>query len=318
MDRHDTEGLGVAQARRVAEALAEVTVVDPACGSGAYLLGMMQELIELQVRLFNVTQDAKSLYDLKLEIIQRNLYGVDIDDFAVNIAMLRLWLSLAIDYEGATPEPLPNLDFKVVCGDSLLGPDPSSGAEVQVALGQDVERVRLLGRRKGQYLRASNGADKDRLRAEIAELTAAVREESGSKDTKGVVDWRVQFAEVFSEDRRGFDIGIANPPFVRQENIGANKASLVQLYSGAAVARSDLYCYFYARALQLLNGGGMHVFVCSNSWLDVGYGAKLQEYLLSNAHSADTSRLRKRRGAAVLHRRHQHRHYPDSQGSPGG
>ena len=74
--------------------------MDPACGSGAYLLGMMQELIELQVRLFNVTQDAKSLYDLKLEIIQRNLYGVDIDDFAVNIAMLRLWLSLAIDYEG--------------------------------------------------------------------------------------------------------------------------------------------------------------------------------------------------------------------------
>ena len=106
VDHHDTDGIGVAQARRLAEALAEVTVVDPACGSGAYLLGMMQELIELQVRLFNVTQDAKSLYDLKLEIIQRNLYGVDIDSFAVNIAMLRMWLSLAIDYEGDTPEPL--------------------------------------------------------------------------------------------------------------------------------------------------------------------------------------------------------------------
>ena len=54
VDHHDTDGIGVAQARRLAEALAEVTVVDPACGSGAYLLGMMQELIELQVRLFNV------------------------------------------------------------------------------------------------------------------------------------------------------------------------------------------------------------------------------------------------------------------------
>ena len=50
------------------------------------------------------------------------------------------------------------------------------------------------------------------------------------------------------------------------------------------MARSDLYCFFYARALQLLKHGGMHVFVCSNSWLDVGYGAKLQEYLLNNAH----------------------------------
>ena len=134
VDHHDTEGTGVAQARRVAEALAEVTVVDPACGSGAYLLGMMQELIELQVRLFNVTQDSKSLYDLKLEIIQRNLYGVDIEDFAVNIAMLRLWLSLAIDYEGATPEPLPNLDFKVVCGDSLLGPAPAAARRCRALL----------------------------------------------------------------------------------------------------------------------------------------------------------------------------------------
>ena len=286
VDHHVTEDLGVAQARRVAKVLAEVTVVNPACGSGAYLLGMMQELIELQVRLFNVTQDAKSLYQLKLEIIQRNLYGVDIDSFAVNIAMLRMWLSLAIDYEGATPEPLPNLDFKVVCGDSLLGPDPSSGAEVQVALGQDVERVRLLGRRKGEYLRASTGSDKDRLRGEIAELTTAIREESGSKATEGVVNWRVQFAEVFAEDRRGFDIAIANPPYVRQENIQPRsyKSSLVSNYSDAAVSRSDLFCYFYARALQLLNNGGMHVFVCSNSWLDVGYGAKLQEYLLDNTH----------------------------------
>ena len=75
-------------------------VVDPACGSGAYLLGMMQELIELQTALYNVGVDAKALYQLKLEIIQRNLYGVDIDEFAVNIAMLRMWLSLAIDYEG--------------------------------------------------------------------------------------------------------------------------------------------------------------------------------------------------------------------------
>ena len=77
-------------------------MVDPACGSGAYLLGMMQELVELQTALFNVGVDTKGLYDLKLHIIERNLYGVDIDDFAVNIAMLRLWLSLAIEYEGDT------------------------------------------------------------------------------------------------------------------------------------------------------------------------------------------------------------------------
>ena len=80
----------------------------------------------------------------------------------------------------------------------------------------------------------------------------------------------------------GFDVVVANPPYVRQEQI-ASKAELVRLYSDAVTARSDLYCHFYARGLQLLRNGGMHVFVCSNSWLDVGYGAKLQEHLLSAA-----------------------------------
>ena len=66
-------------------------------------MGMMQELIELQTALYNAGVDSKAIYDLKMEIIQRNLYGVDCDEFAVNIAMLRLWLSLSIDYEGEAP-----------------------------------------------------------------------------------------------------------------------------------------------------------------------------------------------------------------------
>ena len=283
VDRHDTGGLGIAQARSISRALEEVTVVDPACGSGAYLLGMMQELIELQHTLYNVGVDARSIYDLKLDIIRRNLYGVDLDGFAVNIAMLRLWLSLAIDYEGDDPQPLPNLDFKVLCGDSLLGPDPSAGVEVQGTLGQDMEQFRRLGRLKGEYMRASDGNEKDRLRGEISQAEEAIREALNLAAIERVINWGVKFADVFAE-RQGFDIAIANPPYVRQENIGASKSTLARQYEGVVTARSDLYCYFYARALQLLVDGGMHVFVCSNSWLDVGYGAKLQEYLLNNAH----------------------------------
>ena len=280
VDQHDTEGIGVAQARRVAEALAEVTVVDPACGSGAYLLGMMQELIELQVRLFNVTQDAKSLYDLKLEIIQRNLYGVDIDDLAVNIAMLRLWLSLAIDFDKKDPPPLPNLDFKVVCGDSLLGTDPSSGAEVQVALGQDVERVRLLGQRKGEYLRESDVGKKERLREEIAGLVSLIRDETGSEAREGVVDWRVQFAEVFAEDRRGFDIAIANPPYIQLQKDAGKLGKLYQGCGYATFAKTgDIYQLFYERGCQMLQPEkGILAYITSNSWLKAEYGKALRRY----------------------------------------
>ena len=273
VDRHDTVGIGVAQARRVAEALAEVTVVDPACGSGAYLLGMMQELIEMQVRLFNVTQDAKSLYDLKLEIIQRNLYGVDIEDFAVNIAMLRLWLSLAIDYEGATPEPLPNLDFKVVCGDSLLGPDPSSGAEVQGGLGYSQDRVQVLGRLKGEFLRASSGADKDRLRTEIAALAAEIRDAQDLTATQGAINWRVEFAEVFAA-RHGFDIVIANPPYVVVKD-----PYMRELYKEGVYGRMNLYGLFIQRSLQLLKDGGQLQFINPRTLLTDRYFTNLRKVI---------------------------------------
>ena len=179
VDRHDIQNIGLSEAVQISEALRAVTVVDPACGSGAYLLGMMQELIELQRTLFDKGLNPKKDYDLKLEIIQRNLYGVDIDDFAVNIAMLRLWLSLAIDYDGDDPQPLPNLDFKVLCGDSLLGPDPSAGVEVQGALGQDIGQFRQLGELKGDYMQAYLGSDKERLKGEIDRLTSDIREAMG-------------------------------------------------------------------------------------------------------------------------------------------
>ncbi len=109
----------------VLNALRAVKVCDPACGSGAYLLGMMHELLRLREALFATKGlDAVTVYRRKLEIIQNNLYGVDIDLFAVNIAKLRLWLSLAVEFEGANPPPLPNLDFKIECGDSLSAPNP--------------------------------------------------------------------------------------------------------------------------------------------------------------------------------------------------
>ena len=250
VDRQDTSGLTVAAARRISEALAEVTVVDPACGSGAYLLGMMQELIELQTTLFNVGVDSKALYHLKLEIIQRNLYGVDNDAFAVNIAMLRMWLSLAIDYEGERPEPLPNLDFKVVCGDSLLGPDPGASVEVQGTLGQDAEQMRRLGQLKAEYMRSSNGSTKGQLRDEILTLESQIREALGvGGAVDDVVDWRVEFAEVFAM-RRGFDIAIANPPYVQLQSNGGLLANQYKDAGYKTFARTgDIYQLFYERGL---------------------------------------------------------------------
>ena len=285
VDDRDTSGVGLASAPKVAEALEDVTVVDPACGSGAYLLGMMQELVDLRMALFNVGVDARSLYELKLHIIQCNLYGVDIDEFAVNIAMLRMWLSLVIEYEGEQPEPLPNLDFKVVKGDSLLGPDPRVGVEIQGLLGRDAERIKQVEELKAEYMRASIGTDKERLRAEIGDLEEQVKTALGyGAVPKDVIEWRVQFAEVF--DRDGFDVVLANPPYIQLQKDGGKLGLLYKDVGYTTFVRTgDVYQLFYERGCQLLKANrGLLSYITSNSWMKAEYGKPLRRYF-SEGHA---------------------------------
>ena len=282
VDDHDTSGMTVADARSVGRALDEITVVDPACGSGAYLLGMMQELVELQIELYNAGLDAKSLYDLKLQIIERNLYGVDIDEFAVNIAMLRLWLSLAIEYEGEVPEPLPNLDFKILCGDSLLGPCPDP-SELNREFAEHVAKV--LGERKSEFMRTTDGSRKDELKTEIASRKREYAKwlEDGSAEDK--LDWRIEFAEVFAL-REGFDIAVANPPYVQLQRDGGRLGKLYEDAGFETYIRSgDIYQLFYERGCQILRPNcGLLAYITSNSWLKANYGKTTRRYF-SESHT---------------------------------
>jgi len=136
------------------------------------------------------------------------------------------------------------------------------------------------------------------LESEINEL---LEQKQNIRKDKPLV-WNIEFAEIFVEFG-GFDIVIGNPPYVRQEVItdptGKIKdkkqykellAEMVRLDfpvdflpKSKINAQSDLYTYFYIRALRLLNSKGIHTFICSNSWLDVGYGAWLQRFLLERA-----------------------------------
>ena len=177
---------------------------------------------------------------------------MDIDEFAVNIAMLRMWLSLAIEYEGERPEPLPNLDFKVVQGDSLLGPDPRIGVEVQGLLGRDAERIKQVEELKAEYMRASMGTDKERLRFEIGDLEEQVKTALGyGAVPEEVIEWRVQFAEVF--DRGGFDVVLANPPYIQLQKDGGKLGLLYKDVGYATFVRTgDIYQLFYERGCQLL------------------------------------------------------------------
>lgn len=227
---------------RVLEALRNVKACDPACGSGAYLLGLLHELLDLRAALFTVKQiDADTVYDRKLEIIQKNLYGVDKDEFAVNIARLRLWLSLIVDFDGKVPPPLPNLNYKIETGDSLTAPDPSGGLEI----GFRRQLVDDFLRFKNEFMTAHH-TRKAKLHEQIERLRAEIKLWSGRAAHADDFDWTVEFAEIFVEPAAtttvlgkmaglinetqgqmelaavpegeiGFDIVLTNPPYVRAD-----------------------------------------------------------------------------------------------------
>ena len=315
VEQHDAGGILEGQTETLEAALGAIKACDPACGSGAYLLGLMQELIAIRRALQSekLRADPEFLYKLKLHIISHNLYGVDIDPFATNIAMLRLWLSLSVDADA--PEPLPNLDFKIETGDSLLGPCREFQKDFSAYLLE--RRAEHLVENKDEYLRA-HGCKKQQLYEHIRREEDEIAEECRIRHGKGVIAWPVHFAEVFfgdtakmeatfdgkfgfaaDQDKQkglkqvigstvgGFDIVLTNPPYVRQELISSLKPQLKAGFPEVYAGTADLYVYFYARAVQLLQEGGVLSFIAPNKFFRAGYGKKLRTHLVARTELLD-------------------------------
>ncbi len=267
----DGDATAIRDPEKVLKILQTLRICDPACGSGAYLLGMMSELLRLRDALFKSNRiDSKTIYQRKLDIIQQNLYGVDKDDFATNIAMLRLWLSLSVDYDGDTPEPLPNLDYKVATGDSLTGPAPEPLDE---QIRHEDHLIQQIQEHKSNYLVTYTDPEKRELQKVIADLEKTLQ---GWRANKDEFVWQVKFSEVFQEG--GFDVVIGNPPYVRQELIRPIKPTLKRLFPEVYTGTADLYIYFYKRGTELLRTSGVLIYISSNKFLRAAYGKKLREF----------------------------------------
>jgi len=276
VDRHDASKFDETQAREILAALDDLKAVDPACGSGAYLLGLLQELVILYRSLYDkkLVEDPRTLYDLKLRIIGRSLYGVDLDPFATSIARLRLWLSLAVEAE--KPAPLPNLDYKIETGDSLRAPNPQETPDpARRMLQATADKLAIV---KAQHFMAQ-GEEKERHRTTIAREESRLRKAIHSQYSAEVVDWRIQFAEAFAGRRGGFDLVLDNPPYVDSHTMVKNQPDYrARLTAQFATAKGtwDLYVPFWERSLQLLAQNGIATLITPNKWLSIGYGKALR------------------------------------------
>lgn len=278
--------------RRGLALLNGIKIVDPACGSGAYLLGMLHELFELVMAIelrLNQRKEAEK-YQLKLEIIERNLYGVDLDEFATSIAMLRLWLSLVVDRnenpldEVGVDVSLPNLRFKICNGDSLTAPNPRSSLFTGDEFIADSQMLRSL---HDEYFLpdAHRARPKAEVLAEVArcESRLALNFE-GESIPSNAFDWRVRFAEVFAprgkhEPFEGFDIVLANPPYGVRVGDEVRLAYFDRQSEGSQ--SKDSYGIFLARATQLLKPGGVLCFIVSDTWRTIKSHLPLRKMLIS-------------------------------------
>ena len=234
----DASAFTLEQKTALLASLCSVKICDPAVGSGAFPMGILTELYALRTAL----GDAKSPAQIKKEIVKQNIYGVDIEKGAVDIARLRFWLSIIVDEDAASrPQPLPNLDYKIMQGNSLLesfeGIDLSHLTETETGnlFDSEDEIQTLLGFLTTYYdTHEEKNAIRDAIKASVLKLLNK-RGFSSQKNTLEKLAeldlhqnsqfflWHTWFNDVFST-KGGFDIVIGNPPYISAPTQIANTA----------------------------------------------------------------------------------------------
>ena len=287
-------------------ALKEVKICDPAIGSGAFPMGLRNELLHCREVL---SSDTIHRAEIKKSIIQNNIYGVDIEKGAVDIARLRFWLSIVVDED--TPSPLPNLDYKIMQGNSLIesyqGVDLSEltyKRESKKDRGEvmlfDDEKNRLqktVSQLLATYYSCCDHEKKLRLRKQISEainqqLEAQFVNSNILKDLKKIdlagnnqfFLWHTWFSDVFNraDGKSGFDIVIGNPPYIDSETMTQLGQTELREYITKNYkyikGNWDIYMAFLEWGLCISNG--CLCYITPDKWLSKPFGSKFREFCM--------------------------------------
>ena len=249
-------------------------------------------------------------YTRKLDVIKNSIFGVDIQPIAVDVSRLRCFLTLVVESEinDSKPnrgiEPLPNLDFKFVCANTLIGL-PKLGSN---NLFEDHSGIIELSKIMSEYFSCNSQRKNDikikftNLQKEILEKTVSAFGKNTGELTLKLTTWN-PFSNnsnswfdpewMFGLEQK-FDIVIGNPPYLESRH-PAFSVEMKDSFQNAAEERwgndvihitkgADLLIYFYERGLHLIKDNGLLVFIVQNSWLDTDYGKKFQKFLLKHTN----------------------------------
>ncbi len=303
------------QAQKLDDALANVRIADPAVWSGAFPLGMINEIVRARQILAVHTGSRLTAYDFKLHAIQESIYGVDLDPGAVEICQLRLWLSLIVDED--RPHPLPNLNYRIVQGNSLIeeyewiklydtkllsaGKWKVEQMSMDSLMASESNKLyELLQHNLKKFIETSERTKKLSLKKEIDDLKywlieATLREQNKEERIVEIRRlreanitpfflWKLEFSEVFQE-KWGFDIVIGNPPYVQLQKFARTQIQKDLENAGYStfVKTWDLYCLFYERGLEMTRKEtGVLCYITSNKWMRAWYWEKLRNYFINH------------------------------------
>lgn len=311
--------------QKIVTALAGLTILDPACGSGAFPIGILQKVVYilqqadpraeiwLENQLKNIAspelkRDIQEKYESenydwlrKYGVIRETIFGIDIQTIATEISKLRCFLTLIIEEEVDDDKPnrgvhaLPNLDFKFVTANSLVGlPDSNTATKGKgLNLFEDVSHIEQLKGIRNQYFGA-NADERNRLQIEFKDLQhemfrSRLASMGATSDLYNILsDWdpfKHKATDWFDSEWMfgvdGFDIVIANPPYVQLQKFKGQMIQKILEKQGfeTYVKTGDIYSLFYEMGAKSLTYGGTLCYITSNKWMRSSYGKSLRKFL---------------------------------------
>lgn len=265
------------QEKEILSALETVRIYDPACGSGAFPMGMLQLLVKLHQRLTSQSET----YEIKLHYLEKSLFGTDIEPMAIEISKLRAWLSLIVDQEeSGNIDALPNLDFHFISCNSLVRLKIEDSNTFSFFEEPKDEMAAI----KTKYFYSTSPKEKKLLQSQYEEFIK-LHTDVVSDRVKQLLSYHpfnsdapAEFFDKFEMFgmKDGFDIVISNPPYVRQERIKyKNSISNYSLFSSTA----DLYTYFFELAFTNLKPEGVVSYITSSKYGRALYGEGLRRLI---------------------------------------
>ncbi|MDO9341093.1 MAG: N-6 DNA methylase, partial [Bacteroidales bacterium] len=286
--------------------ISKIKIVDPACGSGSFLIGAYQYLLDWHKNYYftnnskiskgnknnPLTPEGHLTTAEKKRILLNNIYGVDIDVNAVEVTKLSLLLkcmegeteaSIATQQKLFHERVLPTLDNNIKDGNSLVDEDFYAG-ELDLGFENKIKPF-SWERSFPEVFKIRKPNKNEELKWHALKIQNQTKDaEKKAKELINKYTGTVEEPHVSYGEQGGFDIVISNPPYFSLSTLEQYQTNYFRKRYHVFENTTDIYCLFFENAIKILKQNGLVSFITSNQWLQTNYGKILRKYFVEKAN----------------------------------